>query len=66
MRKKIAHNTFRKSKTSGHLYHFLDHTALPTVNEIFKICACFGITLFSALQSHLKEALISDVSTVHT
>jgi len=60
--KKIAPNTFRKSKTPHHLQHFLAIPLYSKTNETSNTCACFCLTLFIALQSHLKEALTSNVS----
>mgnify|MGYP000005418363 CR=1 FL=1 len=60
--KKNAPNTFRKRKTPLHLHHFWVIPLYPTTNETFSICTSFGFTLCSALQSHLKEVLISNVS----
>ena len=60
--KKIAPNTFRKSKTPHHLQHFLAIPLYSKTNGTSNTCACFCLTLFIALQSHLKEALTSNVS----
>ena len=60
--KKFAPNTFPKHKINRHLQHFWVISFYPKTNDIFNICAYFGFTLYSALQSHLKEVLISNVS----
>jgi len=62
MGKKNAQNTFHKSKTTGHLQHFWALPLYPKINRTSNACACFGFTLLSTLQSHLKEASTSNVS----
>ena len=63
--KKDTQNVFRKNKTSHHLQSFLAIPLYSKTNETFNICTCFVLTLFSALQSHLKEVLTSNVSRLY-
>jgi len=61
MRKNLLQTLSVKAKQAI-IYNTFGHLALSTINGTFSIRTLSEFTLCSALQSHLKEVLISNVS----